>query len=207
MLQEIDLKMDGYILVVFNTMVSILQKINIIEILKSLTLRICKPNSLNEKIKISNIVIDIFIIMKWVFLTIIYNYYYYNKIIVIFVLYLLIMNIVTYFYYHVWSEKAITGKARSKEHIRRKFITLMQAIAYNIASFAYLYGVGFSYAFTFDSKYSSWVCAIYHSFSSTFTGGSDFVTPIGNMGLLIQTIQMLTSFMFITLILSKSDEL
>lgn len=192
---------------IFNWIVIAFQKINLVEIIKVIVIRISKVKNKSDMIKISNLVIDLFIVLKWSFIIIITINSVKSSALTLLVIYLLIMNVHTYFYYHSWSDKAILGVGRSINHIRRKFITLMVAVGYNIISYAYLYNIALSENFIINESLDRFTCSIIHSLSATFTGGSDYITPANNLGLYIQVSQILVAFIFIGIILSKADSL
>lgn len=182
-----------------------IQKINIIEHLKKFFVKRFSNETNEDKRRIANLVIDGFIVFKWFLVVMLFIFNINNIVTDIIVCYLLYMNIHTYFYYHVWKESAIRGQARSVKYIRRKFSSLMLSIAYVVFVYAYLYKVGANYHFQNMQGCANSLYYIYHSLASTLTGGSSYVSPSDSMGIVIQGSQLIVTFIFIGIILSKAD--
>lgn len=198
---------DGFIVDIVNLFIRILQKISIIEFLKAIAIKFFSKETDYSKKKIANLTIDVFIIFKWSFVFIALAKGLSNKVICFSVIYLLVMNIHTYFYYHVWSDKAMKSKGRSIKNIRRRFVSLILSLGFVVLCFAYFYGVGFNTYFTITETYSRTVTSIYHSFSSMFAGTTNDVTPNSTIGLFIQSVQVLVTFLYLGIILSRTDTL
>lgn len=196
---------DGFIIVYFNKLIDFLQKLNLIEHLKKCVQCKFSDNTIESKKRIANLVIDCFITFKWLLMVVLIGLNISNILINIIVFYLLFSNIHTYFYYHVWSARVIKGERRTLQNIRRRFISLMQSLGYVIVTYIYFYYVSFDHYFKFSDKYSKLMSSIYHSFSSVFIGGTDYVVANSNIGLIIQGSQTLITFIFIGIILSKSE--
>jgi hypothetical protein len=198
---------DGFIVDIVNFFIKILHKLSIIEILKMVSIKCFSKETDYSKKKVANIVIDVFIIFKWLFVSLMLVKGASYKIIRWIIVYLLVMNIHTYFYYHVWSVRAMQSKGRSIKNIRRRFISLILSIGFVMLCFAYFYGVGFSTYFTIAETYSKTVVSIYHSFSSMFGGTTSSITPNSTIGLFIQSVQVLITFVYLGIILSRTDTL
>lgn len=198
--------MNGFLLPIFDKFINIMNKVNLVELFKELfVLKGKKDKSMNDIIRLKSIAIDTFTVIKWLMLIIFIATDFKNWFTKGIVLYLLIMNVHTYFYYHVWSNRAINGLARNHEHLRRRFFSLMLAIAYNVITYTYFYFISYNLHFKFEGRFNKLLISFFHSLISTFLGGSEYVAPIDSIGVAIQTSQVLISFIFLTIILSRSD--
>ena len=200
--------MNGFLLPIFDKFISFMNKINLVELFKELVvLKGKKDKSINDIIRLKSIAIDIFTLAKWLMLVFFISFELNNLFTKGAVIYLLAMNVHTYFYYHVWSNRAINGLARNHEHLRRRFFSLMLAIAYNVITYTYFYFIAFSVHFNFDNGFNKLLISFFHSLISTFLGGSEYLIPTDSTGVAIQTSQILISFVFLTIILSRSDSI
>lgn len=198
--------MNGFIIIWFNKLIDILNYINLVEIFKNEVFKFYNKKGVSER-DIKSFAIDIFIVSKWVFICSMFTLSVSNIFSKWFAIYLLVMNIHTYFYHHVWSDNAIKGTARDNNHLRRRFLSLVLAIAYNIATYSYLYGVVYIHHFSVSPGFDTSLASVIHSISTTFTGSSDFLKPVDNIGIIIQISQTLISFLFLSIILSKSNNI
>lgn len=190
---------NGFIYLCLEIIVKILKKLNAVEWLKNFVCFITPNKKIETIISCKNLAIDFFIVFKWL-ITFLAFYYFNNRFLHILVIYLIVFNIFTYFYYHVWNiSSGNTSLARS----RRRFISTVQAIFYNVFGYAYLYAVPFSGYFNWDEKVSKIVSALNLSVSNTFLGSSN-VTPNGEIGIVIMLTQYISTFVLITIILSTA---
>ncbi|MDP1728490.1 MAG: hypothetical protein Q8M15_17025 [Bacteroidota bacterium] len=80
---------------------------------------------------------------------------------------------------------------------------LLLAIAYSNFTFAYLYRVSYTNDFTWPDSASS-LNAIWYSISNSLAANYDEVKPLTSFGNSIAMIQLIITFIFVTIILSKS---
>ncbi len=144
--------------------------------------------------------IDLFIIFKWMILFFIPIFNINEFFSLIIVVYLAFFNIFTYFYHHVWNSR----HDGSKEATQRRFITFTQAVAYNVFAFAFLYQNIFKAHFTWKYSGLSFSPLLY-SIATTFAASTEIASPNSPTGAVIPIIQTLTSFVFLTLILSHTS--
>lgn len=147
--------MNGFIIVVFNTIFKLVEKVSAVEYFKKAITFFFKrriQNDFEKERALKNIAIDIFMVLKWIILIFFIIRGISSNLAKVFVIYLLVMNIHTYFYNHVWSERTIKAKVRNIEHVQRRLISLLLSISYNIASYMYLYGIGFKTYFHVEAN-------------------------------------------------------
>lgn len=197
---------DGFIIEATSWMVENLKKLSIVEYIKRMFISLFKAQSRADKKKYANYAIDTFILSKWTLLIFLILTKTANTFTLIITSYLVFYNIYTYFYYHVWDKNAIIGTPRSVKNVRRRFITLTLSFGYVIATFAYYYSVTHSSCFSVSSSnFSIRITGLYHSFASAFVGGSSYMTPINNTGLVIQSLQVLITFIYLGVIFNRAD--
>lgn len=184
-------KEDGFIIVLFSTFIKVLYHINLIVLFKFVAKKVFKKKRMAQ-----NNVIDIFNILKFTFLIIIIHYRMNSTLIVIAVTYLAFMNIFTYFYYHFWRISTV----RNLIHSRRRFVALTISFFYNILFFSYIYlikGIDLFESFT-PNFLNSFQISIANAFAS-----SPISEPNSLFAHYLVTIQIVTTFIYVTLLLSQ----
>ncbi len=186
----------GYIYKISNFIVTIAFYTNLVEGFKWLLGGFTKDNKRTYK----NIAIDTFIVLKWLFVGIIWIVNIQSLFLTIFVSYLIWTNLFTYFYYHVWT----TSKIKKTKRNQRRFINLFLAFAYSNISFAYLYSLPFKSSFVttsgFDGRFSFFLYSSYNSLFSDF----NFIEVANMTGSVLTITQLTITFIFVSIILSKS---
>ncbi|MGQ4669242.1 hypothetical protein ACUIJ5_00245 [Bacillus toyonensis] len=143
---------NGFIYPIVNKIISFIYYINIVELIKWITIRftlfINKGSSdskyVERKIRRArNIAIDIFIVLKFLFIGIIWCGKIDNIFLTPIIIYLLFMNSFVYFYYHIWEEGAIRGEFATLHRVRRKFISLFQSVFF----YGFIIRISFSDSF------------------------------------------------------------
>ncbi len=195
----------GFIYSFFNFFIELFKYLNLVELFKYIGRKIARKNKNAENIKTYlRISVDIFIILKWILiLSFIYSgssslFTKYTT------WYLIITNVYTYFYYHVWDESAIKSLDEDVHSLRRKFINLILAISFSNIAFAYLYYASYNVEFKWDNSLQSFTQAFEYSLSNSISGNDTSVTPISELGNSISLIQLMISFVFITIVISRS---
>lgn len=188
----------GIIYIFTSWFIEKLYRLNIVEHFKDLIAWYAPSKEFEITFK-SN-AIDIFILFKWMIIFCIPIFRINEVFSLIIIVYLAFFNIFTYFYHHVWNSR----HDGSKEATQRRFITFTQAVAYNIFVFSFLYQNIFKTHFTW--KYSELsVSPLLYSIATTFAASTEIATPSTATGAVIPVIQTLTSFIFLTLILSHTS--
>lgn len=204
---------NGIIYPVVEMTIKVLFHLNIIEWIKKLsdyfTLIYFKNKTVSlQRIKIrrnKNIVIDLFIIIKFYFLLIILFNSYDAGWVQSIVWYLIFSNIYTYFYYHLWCEDALFERYQTVHRVRRRFINLFISVLFMILCYMYFYSVMEPSHFSLEDEKSnvimvSSINSIAQSFAIDYEGISS-ITPIGTT---VEITQVINMFVFITVLLAKS---
>jgi hypothetical protein len=193
---------DGFIYELINVIVSSLNYLNIVQLFKFVAKKLTPTNSSEDEIIANaNIAIDIFIVLKWVFIIFLWLNDTTSPFWTLAVGYLIWSNLHTYFYHHLWKKDKNLGYKKT----RRRFMNLIQALVFSNIAFAYLYSSvfynNFSWGFYSGDKYLG---SVIYSFLQSFFIGSNNIYPVNSNGGLVSMIQVLVSFLFITVILSTS---
>lgn len=202
---------NGFIYPLFNRLIKFLNIINVVEILKKY---ICiffeKRHESHTQLeikrfsrKVRNYIIDIFIIFKFLFVLLLWQFNINNKFVLGIVIYLLIMNLHTYFYYHIWKDSATLDENLSVNRIKRRFMNLFISFIYMIISYGYLYNIPLNQYFK-TNKCVSHINYFIYSISNSFANSYDKIQTVGNIGDIIRLSQVIMTFIFITLILTCS---
>lgn len=196
---------NGLLYIFFKYILDNLKYFTIVEWFKYVGKKINpRKNDTNYKLAFSRTSVDIFIILKWSFILLITKWHCTNNYLTVFVWYLLLTNIYTYFYYHIWSDEALNTENFQKDRIRRRFLNLMLSIGYSNLCFAYLYRIPYSLDFSWSNKHPTFIKSIWFSVSNSFGGNYTDVNPINDFANSISMAQLITTFIFITIILGKS---
>ena len=190
---------NGFIYEVVKVIINNLKYLNLVELFKAIAKKL-KPNQADEYSKIA---IDIFIILKWTLIFFLNSFKVNNPWVTIFVWYLISTNLYTYFYYHNWTDESLNTSNFDNDRIRRRFINLILAICFSNYSFSYLYKFPYSNEFKWNSGKIIGDSFIY-SICNSITASYDAVKPITNFANSISTIQIFISFIFLTIVISRS---
>jgi hypothetical protein len=195
---------NGFIYVIIKFLIDKLCLLNLVEYFKKVGLWL-NPHKNNRNIEATytRVATDIFIVFKWLFVLIIWIYTSTNIWVVGIVWYLIITNLYTYFFHHIWTDEALDTSHFTADRIRRRFINLLLAIAYSDLSFAFLYRHPYINDFTWTSQPSS-LHALWFSISNSFAANYSVVVPSSGTGNSITMIQLVITFIFVTIIISRS---
>lgn len=163
------------------------------------------PRSNSDEIRrIANIAIDIFIVLKWIFVLSIWYFGFTNIFVVTIAIFLLVMNLHTYFWYHLWTIER-NGPATGIEfRERRRFVNLVFAISYSMVLYAYLYHRILQADFIWSAKISPWIAALVFSVGNALTGFSGDLKPETEVAQLVVSSQLVMTFIFVAMLLSNS---
>jgi hypothetical protein len=163
-----------------------------------------KKNDLDWKLAFSRTSVDIFIILKWTLILILVKFNIASDFWTIVTWYLLLTNGYTYFYYHIWADEALNTENFNMDRIRRRFVTLMLALGYSDLCFAYLYKVPFRHNYEWSDNFTTFTKSTWFSISNSLAANYDAVKPITDFGYNVLMTQLIMTFLFVTIILSKS---
>lgn len=196
---------NGFIYIIFNFMFEKLKYLNLVELFKYVAEKVIpSPSNQDDKnIYIRNAV-DLFIILKWLFVVATWKFQYNSNFITIVVWYLIITNVYTYLYYHVWDKESLNTENFLIDRVRRRFITLMQSIFFSNICFAYLYNVPYRIDFTWSAAKTDCIKSIWFSISNSLAANYSEVCAFTDFGNNVAMVQLIITFVFITIILGKS---
>ncbi len=112
---------------------TLLNHLNLVEGFKYISQIVTKGNSPKKKILFSRLAVDVFIILKWLLVIILWIFNVEDLWVIFIVWYLLIANLYTYFYYHTWSSNILTDANIDVNRIKRRYLNLTMAIAYTFS--------------------------------------------------------------------------
>jgi hypothetical protein len=196
---------NGIIYVIANWTINSLKYLNLVEFFKFVG-RQLNPNKHDQsKVTASNrIATDIFILTKWIFVIILWKLSATNGFLVFSVWYLIVTNVYTYFYYHIWDKESLNPDNFTIDRTKRRFVNLMLAVSYSTFCFAYLYQIPYFKEFDWSNKIPVVKLSLMYSFSNSLAANYSDVKPITDFGNILSTIQLLITFFFLTIILSKT---
>ena len=187
----------GIIYSVVDYLIEKLYYLNLVELFKFIAVKI----SPNNRITASRFSVDIFILLKWLFIALFWHFNVKNDFINLIVWYLIFTNVYTYFYYHIWRKNIDKSEF---DRIKRRFLNLGLSIAFNVLSFAYLFAQPFSNNYKWNNGYSTFQDSILFSLANSFTTSYNSVQSITKIGHKISLLETVISFVFLTIILSNS---
>lgn len=190
---------NGIIYTIFDWLIDSMKYLNIVELFKWVAIKLFPKN----KITARRISVDIYIILKWSIILILWLRFCDNLFATILVWYLLGSNLYTYFYHHVWTDDLAKGNF-TFERIKRRFFNLMQALFYNVFGFAYLFALPYQENFNWSNNILKVKDAIGLSLANSMTVDYKSITAISEVGHNLLLIETLASFIFLTIILSNS---
>lgn len=196
---------NGFLYNIVKFLLDNFRHLTVVEWLKIIGLKIWCKNTKDKQKRVncrSNIV-DGFNVFKWLLLILLFVTNSTNYFLTIVVWYLLITNLYSYFYHHIWSDNAISLNITSPDRARRRFFLLMLAFSYSEFCFAYLYRFPYIKEFNWTDS-ATFTKSIWFSISNSFAANYDLVKPISELASSVSMIQLIITFFFITIIISKS---
>ena len=202
---------NGFLIRVFSALVQAVHYISPVEQLKNFFVWVSKCKTEDEKRRCKTYAIDTFILVKWLYVILIVALKCNSHIHFAIVWLLIFFNLFSYFYYHIWDEDALVGKEFKINRVRRRFLNVLLAIAFSHLAFAYLYYAQYYCHFQVDStnkelvnitsSFGNW---LWYSVSNSIAANFNAIQPKTPFGHQLSMIQLVMSFIFITIILSKS---
>lgn len=192
----------GFIYIAVKFVLDNLRHLTMVEWFKAVGYSFTKDKG--KQIQNGRIAVDIFIILKWLLIFLLWSFGISNCFWSILVWYLILTNIYSYFYYHIWNDEALNTENFSKDRVRRRFVNLILAIAFSNFSFGYLYNLPYSKEMEWSNKLITDTKSIWFSISNSLAANYDAVKPLTNFGYSIAMIQLIITFLFVTIIISKS---
>lgn len=199
---------DGFLYPIINFVVKYLDYLNLVEFFKATARALNPKKSDNDATRTyERWAVDLFVTSKWIYIIIIWCRHTKNTFTTIFVWYLLISNLYTYFYRHIWCDDAINpNSSRYIERVRRRFYNLFLAFSFSNFCFAYLYRLPYSKEYSWgQTNDCNAIHSIWFSVSNSIAANYNYVSPISDIGNNIAMIQLIITFIFITIIIGKSN--
>jgi hypothetical protein len=179
--------------------------LNLVEFFKFIARQFnSQSTNLDKSKELDRIGTDTFIVSKWIFLILIWLTNHTGSFTTFIVWYLITTNVYTYLYYHIWADEALKTDDFSKDRIRRRFVNLILALAYSAYCFAYLYQLPYSADIDWGTKHPASMYSIMFSFSNSLAANYADIKPLTDTGNVVSNIQLLITFFFATIILSRS---
>jgi hypothetical protein len=178
--------------------------LNLVEYFKKIGIWL-NPDKKNREMEATytRVATDIFIVLKWIFILTISWAGLVHSLLVGIVWYLIIANLFTYFFHHIWTNEALSTAHYTEDRIRRRFVNLLLAVAFSNISFAYLFRVPYLSNFSWSSD-PSFMHSFWFSISNSLAANYIVVQPITDLGNSVAMIQLIVSFIFVTIIISRS---
>lgn len=190
----------GLLYPVASLVIEVLNRLNLVELFKFVASCVAVKLG-SDRRSFASVAIDIFIVAKFSFIFWLWTEGKQGTVWIALVGYLLFFNGFTYFYHHVWSHRG-TPRPNELHRIRRRFISLLLAVAFSVVVFAYLYAIPFSSEF--HLVINGALGSLVYSIATTFFAGSGFAEPLSTAANIITLAQQFNSFIFITIILANS---
>jgi hypothetical protein len=195
---------NGPIYVLIDIAIRAMHGISPVEWKKKGILKLAKRSDPDDIRHIANIVIDAFIVLKWLFLITIWITGVTHWFPVTVSVFLLFMNLHTYFWYHLWAVEKGVPSPGTEFRERRRFVNLIFAISYSMSLYAYLYHRVLDTDFQWSPAIPSWVAAIIFSIGNSLTGFTGDLKPLTTTAHLVTSSQLVMTFIFVAMLLSNS---
>ena len=180
------------------------QWVSLVEVCKRVAWKVFSVTTPDQKRRIANWTIDSFVIAKWILLLVAWRLSASNCLVVAAIVCLLIWNSITYFFYHLWIVEVPKERIASAHRERRRFISLVLAMAYSMTAYAYLYDVVVSAGFEWPPDVSRWIAAMTFSIGNALTSQAGGLRPLTGTAYLIGASQLVFTFGFVAMLLSSS---
>jgi hypothetical protein len=196
---------NGFIYPILNWIIHNMKYLTIVELFKWFSILIVRKfKSELRTSQASRIAVDVFILLKWIFIIFVSKCHLKEPWVVFATWYLILTNLYSYFYYHIWEKESLNAENFLIDRIRRRFLNLMLAIGFSNLCFAYLYGVASVHEFIWTDRHPSFLEAIWYSISNSLASNYDGLQPLTETAEYISKIQLMITFVFLSIILGKS---
>lgn len=195
---------NGFIYVFIKFLIDKLCLLNLVEYFKKVG-KWLNPKKANREMEATytRVATDIFIVLKWLFIAILWVCGTTSPWISGIVWYLIITNLYTYFFHHIWTDEALDTSHFTNDRIRRRFLNLLIALTYSDIAFAYLFRFPYVHEFNWGAATTS-LHAIWYSISNSFAANYSVVNPATDLGNTVAMVQLLITFIFVAIIISRS---
>ncbi|MEG3620153.1 hypothetical protein V5T82_16940 [Magnetovibrio sp. PR-2] len=197
----------GFIYPTAKSIITLLRLLNLIEWLKVFSgyfYLFCNGEDASKDgdRKAKSIAIDVYMILKWG-LVLFAIYYQVSSTIMGYVIwYLIASNLFSYFYYHAWS--GILPVKKDLPHQQRRFLAFMLSLAFYLVCYAYLYEYQYSDLIAWPDGCVNTTNALYLSVATAFTLTYGGFQPLVQEARVLFASELINTFFFFVIILSKS---
>lgn len=153
-----------------------------------------------KKVAYTRIAVDIFIVLKWLLVFVLWFSGKTSCLLTFTVWYLIATNIYSYFFYHIWHDDALDTSGHDNDRIRRRFLNLLLAVAFSDFCFAYLYRFAYSTEFSGTATGNSFWFSVSNSLAANYSE----IQPTTDIGNSLAMTQLILTFIFVTIIISRS---
>lgn len=204
---------NGLIYPFIYKVIKVLYYLNVVELIKKITefitVKYYKNRSeVTQKVKIRrnrNIAIDLFILLKFLFIVIIIYIDTSSIVVQIAVWYLLISNVFTYFYYHLWCDDVILERFQTIHRARRRFVSFIISFIFMMLCYSYFYLIMTPEHFSLINKESSRIAAsIISAIGNAFNMDMGYLKKESDISKIVALSQTINVFLFLTLLLTSS---
>jgi len=199
------MRSGGFLFFLWDCFVKALYWINAVEILKMVSRfiarNILKCNSDDAQRCASNIAIDVYIVLKWFFIIMLWKFRVASLLFEVIVWYLVATNLYTYFYYHVWGDSRFKNTI-TREKVKLRFFKSILAFAFYVVCFAYMYDVVYPHSTNFRG--GSPIDFLSFSLCTALVTSLGDYSITGSSGMMLYTLQVLNTFFFVNMIISQT---
>lgn len=194
---------NGFIILGFGCLINGILKLSLAECIKYYAKKILsnwQPRSA------AGLGIDVYITVKWLVLILILYIGSSNYFSLFLICYFLFFDLFNYFYFHSWGTESQYSKLTDKEQFlreRRRFVTFLLAVLYSIFGFSTIYFLFIPSELCWPSE-PNLIDAVLLSVSNSFTLTYDGFSPDSQIGRSVLVSQVLSMFMFLTVLISNS---
>ncbi len=195
----------GFIYPLWRMVITILQKLNLVELFKYIAVKyLADPTNIRQNEQYRRIAVDLFIVLKWIFVLFLWFSRTKSDITTIVIWYLIFSNLLTYIYEHVWKDEAINVSPPDNDRTRRKFILFIMSFTFSNVCFAYLYSISFVTHMKWVDHGASRIKALWFSMSNSIAANYDVIKTHTDFSNNVAMIQLIITFIFVSVILGKS---
>lgn len=199
-----ELKVNGPTYLILSYGITGVHKLNAVEWSKWAAIKAARVSKEEDRRRISNWAIDLFIAAKWAFVIAAWYFNLTGRRVVWPVAYLLVMNAFTYFWYHLWIPIAPAYAADNPHRERRRFLNLLSAMAFSMVTYAYFYHRVFADRFDWPHGIAAPIAALTFSMGNALTGATGDLHPKTSGAYMLVTSQLVMTFVFAAMLLSTS---
>lgn len=198
---------NGFIYPIAKKLVEILWYLNLVEHFKLFSIWVYKKNLKHnitkaQKKEVGSFAIDIFQLLKWLFLLIVIIFSVTSPVIKYVIFYLIATNLFTYFYYHVWGSSFDTNHDVHSQ--RRRFVNFLLSICFYLICYSYLYQFQYMNNISWPQDGINTTNAIYLSIANAFTLTYEGFQPLTQTARVLFASELINTFFFFTIIITNS---